>query len=409
MARNTWWVEMGYPNFEQGVDGFPRPGQVCAYYRQHTIKADGKPWTQKDLAKALGISEQSVIKMEKKDVGLDSLTRRQFLIDTFSIPYILMRMAPKPVSPVEQALLAPAVQQAVHSTIHTVDLTALRADWQRYWTNNGRGTAWASLPEIAAKVGLLYEVLPCSSQTYSVRELLCLYHILIAHILRDQQAFSEAIAHLNRAVRLAKEIAHDELRVNALSRRGHASFESSDMEKALINYRAAEKLLPKVPHYMGGIVMLFMGHAQVESTQDKQAQRQGLKTMDAAANLIGLSGPIDYPSFQLDIARYHLTKGEALIGMGWNKDAVTELSSAQRNPKLLRRTAYSDILEAQALANQGKFDRAASLLESAIVVVKDIQSAVNAARIGKLYTQLKASTFGNNPEVARLTYLLQSR
>jgi hypothetical protein len=65
-------------------------------------------------------------------------------------------------------------------------------------------------------------------------------------------------------------------------------------------------------------------------------------------------------------------------------------------------------LEAQALANQGKFDRAANLLEPAIVVVKDIQSAVNYARIEKLHAQLKASTFGNNPEVARLTYLLQS-
>ncbi len=347
--------------------------------------------------------------MEKKDVGLDSLTRRQFLIDTFSIPYILMRMAPKPAIPVEQVLLPPAVQQAVHSTIHTVDLAALRADWQRYWTINGRRTAWASLPEIAAKVGLLYEVLPFSSQTYTVRELLCLYHILIAHILRDQQVFREAIAHLNRAVRLAKEIAHDELRVDALYRRGVTYSESGESEKALIDYQVAETLLPKIPRYMGGAVMLGLGGAQVKSTQDKQEQRQGLKTMDAAANLIRLfKPPEDEYYLKLDIWRYHLAKAKALIGMGWNKDAVTELSCAQRSPELARRTAYSDILEAQALANQGKFDRAASLLEPAIVVVKDIQSAVNYARIEKLHAQLKASTFGNNPEVARLTYLLQS-
>lgn len=61
------------------------PGQVIREYR--TKKLDnGRSWTQADLARVLGISEKSVRLMENQDMGLDSLSRREFLITILDIP-----------------------------------------------------------------------------------------------------------------------------------------------------------------------------------------------------------------------------------------------------------------------------------------------------------------------------------
>src|SRR5437868_1600975 len=47
-AASIWWVKLGFPAFDAGPDGFPRPGQVIRYFRQTMLKVDGKPWTQRD-------------------------------------------------------------------------------------------------------------------------------------------------------------------------------------------------------------------------------------------------------------------------------------------------------------------------------------------------------------------------
>ncbi|WP_052890374.1 hypothetical protein [Thermogemmatispora carboxidivorans] len=56
----SWWVELGYPSFEKGPDGWPRPGQVIRYYRRLKRRPDGRHWTQADLARARAVSMQSL-------------------------------------------------------------------------------------------------------------------------------------------------------------------------------------------------------------------------------------------------------------------------------------------------------------------------------------------------------------
>lgn len=56
----SWWVELGYPSFEKGPDGWPRPGQVIRYCRCLKRRPDGKRWTQADLEWACAVSMQSV-------------------------------------------------------------------------------------------------------------------------------------------------------------------------------------------------------------------------------------------------------------------------------------------------------------------------------------------------------------
>jgi hypothetical protein len=42
----VWWVDLGYPPFEEGKDGFPRTGQVVKHYRENKMNDTGNAWTQ---------------------------------------------------------------------------------------------------------------------------------------------------------------------------------------------------------------------------------------------------------------------------------------------------------------------------------------------------------------------------
>ena len=52
------WIEQEFPAFDAGPDGFPRPGQVIRHFRQKKLKANGKPWTQRDLAHPFRVGNQ---------------------------------------------------------------------------------------------------------------------------------------------------------------------------------------------------------------------------------------------------------------------------------------------------------------------------------------------------------------
>ena len=63
-AQPSWREQEELPAFDIGPDGFPRPGQVIRHFRQTRLKADGKPWTQRDLAQILGCRELAVREMD---------------------------------------------------------------------------------------------------------------------------------------------------------------------------------------------------------------------------------------------------------------------------------------------------------------------------------------------------------
>src|SRR5690348_1577513 len=95
-AQPSWWVQQGFPAFDAGPDGFPRPGQVIRHFRRVKLKADGKPWTQRDLAQVLGKQELAMRDMELRDIGLNDISRRRFLDHLFDIPPILLGLATSP-------------------------------------------------------------------------------------------------------------------------------------------------------------------------------------------------------------------------------------------------------------------------------------------------------------------------
>jgi transcriptional regulator with XRE-family HTH domain len=86
------WASRKLPTFETGKDGFPRPGKVARYYREQTKQRDAT-WTQKRLAKELGITEKAVRDAENRDVGYDSMALRRKVARWFEIPPALLGLA----------------------------------------------------------------------------------------------------------------------------------------------------------------------------------------------------------------------------------------------------------------------------------------------------------------------------
>jgi transcriptional regulator with XRE-family HTH domain len=88
-ADMCWWVNLGYPAFEEGKGGFPRTGQVVKHYRENKVDDEGHAWTQKRLAEVLEVTEKTIGEIENRDAVLD-FDRRQHLSQLFDIPPCLL-------------------------------------------------------------------------------------------------------------------------------------------------------------------------------------------------------------------------------------------------------------------------------------------------------------------------------
>src|SRR5262249_94150 len=85
----SWWVELGYPPFEEGEDGFPRTGQVVKHSRENKRNEVGGVCTQTKVAEVLEISLKTVREIELRDASL-GFERRQRLCQYLNIPPILL-------------------------------------------------------------------------------------------------------------------------------------------------------------------------------------------------------------------------------------------------------------------------------------------------------------------------------
>jgi transcriptional regulator with XRE-family HTH domain len=412
-----WWVELGYPAFAPGKDGFlPRTGQVIKHYRGLKMDTKGKAWTQRGLALALNITEQAVRDLENKDSGMD-FDRRQFLSKLFDIPPVLLgiRTREEILRIVEQERAAKA--RVVSTPISTsrkllIDPKEYYKQLAVYWITNHSHTAYACLTDIFLRIDALYRELPHTRDKKPIQELLCSYHQFVAHLFRDQQMYDDAIIHLNKAFQFTKLLKNDELKALVLHRRGRTFENANRIAEAVQDYGEARRYEQRLPDYLNGAIFLHAGLVGAKDAKtDEQKRKQAIQLLDRGGNIIhtkrwGLEDPY---FLDLNLDRYHLTRSAALIEVGRNNDAITDLKLVKCGSEYPRAQAYNDILEARAHLNLGEYSEAVSLAESGLVVVQGIKSKVNIARVVKIHEELQKSLFKNDPEFARLDYLLGKR
>jgi tetratricopeptide (TPR) repeat protein len=422
----SWWVELGYPPFDEGKGGFPKTGQVVKYYRERKKDDKGKPYTQKAFAKVLGISDIAVREIENRDVGMD-FERRQFLSKLFNIPPILLGVVTleqinkileekgitlsallTPVKPSQRTVMVSTPVSTVPKLV--VDVNEYRQQLVSCWNTHYSHDAYGGLADTLWRTSMLYQELPHVSpkERRQLHELLCSYHQLAANLSRDRQLYDDAVIHLNKAFQMAKLLRNDELKALVLFSRGWIFWSAHRVDHAVIDFQKARMYERNLPCYLNSPILLLSGQAKAVTAESKREKEDAIALIDRGGNIVRKSQNRDNPHFiDFSLSRYHLVRTSALLAVGRNKDALDELKLVNLNDHTnVRRQVYNDILEAQAYTNLGDYSRATSFAETALLAAQELQSTIYIARVAKIYQQLEQSPYKNNPDVARLEYLL---
>jgi ParB-like chromosome segregation protein Spo0J len=407
----TWWVRQEFPAFEVGSDGFPRPGQVIRHFRQITLKADRKPWTQRDLAQVLGKQELAVREMELRDIGLNDISRRRFLAHLFDIPPILLGLATIPQqSSVSRQVIAASAPNIISVSKH-IDLEEIRARLTGFWTQN-EGASQEMFITLDTILKRLYERYPTTvlDERIEVVTALCELHIHAANLLRDRGRFNKSLEHLNKTEALNALLNEDELLADVFYRRGGLYLEKGELVLALNEYHSVEKKLANISPPLQAAILLEMALSEARIAKSKEQYNAALKKLDQAGRIIRVKhtevGREKWPYLRVDLERYHLDRAATLIVVGNPEEAQQELNLLSFSQLKGRRSVYHLILQAQAYFGLKEYTQAALLAEEALPLVRTMHSRVNLERIKTLYKQFQQTSFRNNPEVGRLSYLL---
>ena len=380
--------------------------------------------SQRGLARALSITDKAVRDMEKKNIGLDSITRRRVLALLLDIPPATLGIIT-----LEEILL---LKQKATTTIllagakrekeATFDLAFYKDRLKTFWNRNHANTAQDCMTQLAADIADLTTALPYTSgdNEKEVRTILCRYLQLYAHILRDQGRYDAAIAELEKAAILAERaenlplLAVTLLRIGSVLRdrgdvieaqakietaRGNSTGANQKRRQANADYMAAIdcytriRNLASIPKALHGVMLFDEGYAQAHLAYDKDARRSALAHLKNGGKIIAETSGILEDEFSIRITErtYRNTKAAALLAAGWPNEALQELTDLMDLPPegdMTRQNAYTDYLWSQAYADLRLIDAAATPAQEAFVIMKQIKSHIHMMRIAGLQGQL---------------------
>jgi hypothetical protein len=435
--ETCWWIDEGYHAFSMGEEGYPHPGEVVRWYRKQkktrSLDREPIPWRQEDLGEAFvpSLSLESVNKMEKHCIGLDSMTRRRALVSLLGIPPALLgldaskheRVIPDIPSPIlllsrglrDDLLLGFEHRQEVLFT--------------EYYKKSGQDTVGEMNWWIPY---LQYEVLPLAdnNQQYArVRRIEQQYHRLIGAIAREQLDFREAIFRANTIVAIAEEMGDTEDLIVALFFRARTyrvqgplfyNVAQADTDRALVLIKQSAQEKHAIAPPVAGILTQEAGVIQGFTARFKD-EREVAKSLMRQTEKLTLQAMREVDTYQLkqDLGYYHISAAMALTT--WHNpvtfkdhlDEATRLTdpSFQRRHLMIKITrAQGEMLNAKqssGLAQDEHYAEATALATEAFDVAQKLNSRSNRYLIQKIYNELLASPYGEEPSVARLGLLLE--
>lgn len=437
-AQGTcWWVDEGYHAFPMGEDGYPHAGSVVRDYRKKMRKrglnGERVPWKQEDLGDAFvpSLSTESVNKMERHGVGLDSMNRRRALVALLGIPPALLGL--------DAAKHEGVVSQIPGATLLlpgklTDDVLLMFEQRQEelineYFTNHGQST----VGEMNWWIPYLQdEVLPLArddQQHMRVRKIERQYHRLIGSIAREQRNFGEAHLQASTSVAIAEEMRDIEYLIVALFMRARTyreqgplfySMAQADTDRALALIKQAAEKKQAIAPSVSGLLAQEAGVIQSFTAQIK-GEREVAKSLMRQAGKLTLQAMGEADTYQLkqDTGYYHISAAMALTT--WHNPVTfnAHLDEATRltHPNLQRRHLIITVVRAQGemlnakkasgLARDKHYAEATQLATEAIDVAKSLNSRLNRHRIQEIYHELKKSPYGEEPSVAHLGLLLE--
>lgn len=412
-------ILFGLASLEDETD----PGQTVKQYRK--MKPKKHPLrSQKGLARALSITDKAVRDMEKKNIGLDSITRRRVLALLLDIPPATLGIITlEEILLKQKATTAIPLAGAKREKEATFDLAFYKDRLKTFWNRNHANTAQDRMTQLAVDIADLTAALPYTGgdNEKDMRTILCCYLQLYAHILRDQGRYDAAIAKLEKAAILAERaenpplLAVTLLRIGSVLRdrgdvieaqakietaRGNSTGANQKRRQANADYMAAIdcytriRHLERIPKALHGVVLFDEGYAQAHLAYDnKDARRSALAHLKNGGKIIAEARGILEGEFSIRITErtYHNTKAAAFLAAGWPHEALQELTDLMDLPlegDMTRQNAYTDYLWSQAYADLRLIDAAATPAQEAFVIMKQIKSHIHMMRIAGLQGQL---------------------
>lgn len=411
-----------YDPYEVQANGLPPFGQVVLDF----IKING--WTVEQFGVLYGkaIRKKQYTKVRIYQMINDNSfptdkTRRFIIASLLRIPAFLLG-----VEALEDLLESCEIREYTQkSTISlltyekNIDLSEYQNFLTDCYTKNRAYTAHDLINEILYRIyGLhnkvLYVYNPQKEQMY---KLLCEFHILLGKIECDQQHYEQAIDYLTKAVRLAGEKKFATLYAVALLQRGIALREQGNMRgrdktekllrSAMRDFDATKRIENRIDAPLKAAILMASGDAQAYDAYISRSFRDigpALHASDSVYKLMQHSDMVSDGHFvRFNEERFHLAIASTLIDINHPKNALEHLDLLLGNIHSgKRRSAYLNVLLAQAYMRRGFFPVAVSCAQEGLSLAKEIHSTVNIARIAKIYDDLRASEYGNDMEVAEL-------
>jgi tetratricopeptide (TPR) repeat protein len=270
-------------------------------------------------------------------------------------------------------------------------------------------TAQHAVFEIEQWVSRIERILPDTQpvQRATLYRTLWHFHDLMARIYSDNLDWTPTFDHLNAAMNVANLLDSNELRMVSLYRSGTTRMDQRNFLAAKSDMDGAVKYAQFVsdPSIKGAVFSAAgLAYALVET--DGTAITVAQRFLDQAEHYAGEVQVSDSYDIRFNLAMYFRERADTLLSLGRPGKALAILDEAEelQDPSYKRRSAYLDILRAEAYTRlkRPEFDTAVTLLSDALETSKTIQSAYCIGYIRRIYAVLAASSYGTSPVVADL-------
>jgi transcriptional regulator with XRE-family HTH domain len=401
---------MDLPQFEVGADGFPVPGKVIKYYREHMVYQDRngrtRHWTQADLARQLGISVLMVCLMESKNQGLDSIERRRALVSILKIPPAFLGLGSL------DQIVALSAGQPVSYPKHVTKHNSIQSYKDAYNTYKQIYRDGLSYKIVNEMEQLAYELadIAKSNPNKESLNLLWQYEILCAKVLSmDLAAWGKAFNHVDNAKDIAVYLDNADLQAASLCYAAIFRFRQGRVRLARMDIDGATNYVRKIAPQTRGIVYSKSAciYAEIATSVSDEVISQNM--LDRAEQYINIKDDMAPISFGQE--DFYMDKAYVLNTLSKQSRSLECLDDAERYVRTTgkRHTIYLDIKRAQCYIDAKKpdYEQAAYLLRDVINATKDMPIARHIKHVQKIQQKLALSSFGNSPEVIELEVALR--
>jgi transcriptional regulator with XRE-family HTH domain len=392
---SSCWRTLGY-DWPAGDDGFPVPGQVVRHFRQ------SKDWYQRDLAKALGLSEVTVRHMENYDHNLDSLSRRQAIAFVLSMPAAARVFLGLDASHVSLPG-APATLKAQAPRLSLEDIhTTQEQLWTGYYAGANSQAGVLQARELSDQIGnILPQVGEAErSQWLAAQSLLWQW---VTNATRETGDPKVVLSRARRAFEMAKQAGIPDLVATARMRQMETAYVLQREESAvayahvLVTTTAPDLVVNATRAIACARVLACTAH-------DQEDRSLVLGLLEQAVHFGGANYGLHY-----DATTYALRQAETLINLAQHAvDRRQLLGQAKAlldgidGPLSKLRLVGVRTAQAQVAVGVGEYELAAVCANEAVSVGKEIATTTHLPAITLVYHALRQTTYANEPLTARL-------